>query len=628
MDTDSHDAITLELYQSTTKNNGSGGTGGNATVTISVLKNTYNQVSACTQENKFACRIGSTLTLTVNTWGTPSISVNEVAQEYMSVREGSLGNGNKDYTYQFTISGDTTVTGYVFNDNDGSVTYVCDGIVSAVALADDTQTDDSGNVCLQTVALSDSNGWTQTFTDLPLSAALEDGTREDYYYYFKEVNVPDGYSVSHSNGSSGVQEGTITVTNQKQRPVTSATVRKVWQDVNGGTIEETSEALPPSIEVYLLRTKGEMTERVDASGNTGEAAQPFTLTKEGGWTLTVGNLPTGYTYSFEEVAIEGYTSTVTTDEATGAVLLTNRVTPDETDLTVVKQWKDSSGNPLTSGLPGSVTINLYQRATQGGGSGGGESGGSSGKYASFGMVIKLGDYQEYRTTVNQVNDVSKPVGTTVKFSITDLWWNNDDKRSPQLKLKNGELLQANSTESNEYEPYQGMTAIKKTFYYELTLTGDTTISGYVGSWNSSDWVFSEITYKEPSSAPVEPSDPSDSSSTLYGSVTLTATNNWSHTFTGLPTTGVVDGSAVNYTYYVEEVSVSGFVTAYDNNDGVTSGTIYVTNTKNTTETPSYELPETGASGTSLFTMGGAALAAVSLLFGTRQRRRGERGVRH
>ena len=126
------------------------------------------------------------------------------------------------------------------------------------------------------------------------------------------------------------------------------------------------------------------------------------------------------------------------------------------------------------------------------------------------------------------------------------------------------------------------------------------------------------------------SEQTELGSTLYDSVTLSADNNWSYTFTNLPLSGTDDdGNTVSYTYYVQEVSVSGYDTTYKNNGGISSGTITVINQKqDTPETPSYELPETGGAGTSLFTMGGAALAALSLLFGTRQRRRGERRVRH
>ena len=120
-----------------------------------------------------------------------------------------------------------------------------------------------------------------------------------------------------------------------------------------------------------------------------------------------------------------------------------------------------------------------------------------------------------------------------------------------------------------------------------------------------------------------------SEGTQFDSITLDASNSWTHTFTNLPLSGTdAGGNAVTYTYYVKEVSVSGFDTAYDNKGGITSGTITVTNTKNTTETPSYELPETGSTGTLKVTLGGALLVAISLLYGVNQRRRREGRVRH
>ena len=111
-------------------------------------------------------------------------------------------------------------------------------------------------------------------------------------------------------------------------------------------------------------------------------------------------------------------------------------------------------------------------------------------------------------------------------------------------------------------------------------------------------------------------------------VTL-STGNWTWSRSDLPVTGVDEaGNTVSYTYYVVETSTGNYTTKYENNYSA-SGTIKIINTlSDTPETPSYELPETGGAGTSLFTMGGAALAALSLLLGTRQRRRGERRVRH
>ncbi|MGN0993936.1 MAG: Cna B-type domain-containing protein [Butyricicoccus sp.] len=166
-----------------------------------------------------------------------------------------------------------------------------------------------------------------------------------------------------------------------------------------------------------------------------------------------------------------------------------------------------------------------------------------------------------------------------------------------------------------------------TFSFDVTISQNTEVV----IWFSNDQNWKEgsygVTYTGASNAVSLLSE--SENDILKESVTLTVGNNWSHTFTGLPLSVTdADGNTVTYTYYVEEVPVSGYDTTYENNAGITSGTITVKNRKNTTETPSYELPETGSGGTFLYTMGGAALVALSLLLATCPRRRGERRVRH
>ena len=92
----------------------------------------------------------------------------------------------------------------------------------------------------------------------------------------------------------------------------------------------------------------------------------------------------------------------------------------------------------------------------------------------------------------------------------------------------------------------------------------------------------------------------------YGEpVTLSAENNWSHTWENLPKE---DDKNNPYTYTVVETPVDGFETSYENNDGITDGIITVINK----ETAVYVLPETG--GTGAWRM--LALALVTLSLGT------------
>ena len=87
-------------------------------------------------------------------------------------------------------------------------------------------------------------------------------------------------------------------------------------------------------------------------------------------------------------------------------------------------------------------------------------------------------------------------------------------------------------------------------------------------------------------------------------VTLSAENNWSHTWENLPK----EDENNPYTYTVVETPVDGFETSYGNNDGITDGTITVINK----ETAVYVLPETGGTGAWRI----LALALVTLSLGT------------
>ena len=112
---------------------------------------------------------------------------------------------------------------------------------------------------------------------------------------------------------------------------------------------------------------------------------------------------------------------------------------------------------------------------------------------------------------------------------------------------------------------------------------------------------------------------------LVETYTVTSEEGWSKTIDQLPAFTInKNGEKVYYTYYVKEVSVSGYDTSYDNKGGIGSGIITVINQQN----QSYELPETGGTGTNRFTAVGLALMAGSLMCGyvMRRKRRERRGI--
>ena len=566
-----------------------------------------------------------------DTWGKDYTSLGVVTVNGEEVTCTKTVNGNAaTYSLDIVINQDTTVV-INFSNELNWTDYNPD--YAEPSAPTDPGDDDAvtEGTCLQTITLNRGNNWTATISDLLLADTAEDGTTKYYYYYFKEVNVPDGYSVSYSDGQSGVQSGTITVTNRKNKAVISVTVDKVWKDVNGEDVEGTSATLPDSIQVYLKRTAGETTERVDSDGNTGDSAKPYTLTRENGWTLTVGNLPktdsdgNAYSYSFEEVPVEGYETTVA-KVGEGSFTITNKKQPAETDLTVKKVWQDKDGNTVDHN-GGSVTIKLYQKAVSGSSSGG-DSGGNTGGSEGGSSVTLSGEIKlrgEDGSVWRTIESVSKPVGTTVTIGISDFYY--DANRTPPVLTANGVTQTASSTEDESWKSSWGSTYTKRTYYYSFTLQEDTVIGGYTGNHTASDWELIGPIYEEPSTTINPGSGNGESTVTeviLYQTVTLSKDNDWAYTFTNLPLTGTDgDGNAVTYYYYIEEVSVPNYDTSYDNNGGIQSGTITVTNKAK--ETPEYQLPETGGSGTIWYALGGMLLivSAVILLVYNHSKRRKE-----
>ena len=101
----------------------------------------------------------------------------------------------------------------------------------------------------------------------------------------------------------------------------------------------------------------------------------------------------------------------------------------------------------------------------------------------------------------------------------------------------------------------------------------------------------------------------------FGTYTMTPDEdgNWSLTITDLPkATKNADGTrGTDYLYYIKEVGVNGFdLESQENNGGINSGTIKLVNR----EQEGYELPETGGTGTQMYTMAGLLLMLTSAAF--------------
>ena len=288
-----------------------------------------------------------------------------------------------------------------------------------------------------------------------------------------------------------------------------------------------------------------------------------------------------------------------------------------TSITVDKKWLSSDGTTdITGNKGGSVTFNLYQKSST---TPPGESGGSSsdGTTATFSGSIKIGEYgSDYLFTLEPD---THPAGTKVSFTITGMY----DNPEPTIYL-NGIALTPSGVQREEYPLDEWTTATKVTYTYSFDLSaGANFLSGWTSNYAKTDWKFTTPVFDEPIiPKPDIPDTPEDY---LVGTYTIgpnTDAHGWRLTIDNLPKQGVDDeGNTVYYTYYIVENN-GNYSTKYDNNGGIASGTITVTNTES--DTPGYVMPETGGAGTQLYTAGGALLtAAAGILLYIQNKRRKE-----
>lgn len=106
-------------------------------------------------------------------------------------------------------------------------------------------------------------------------------------------------------------------------------------------------------------------------------------------------------------------------------------------------------------------------------------------------------------------------------------------------------------------------------------------------------------------APPSVNDPSLLETKPYKTYELTSETSWQMMLKNLPKIGKTDGKDVYYTYFVKEIDIPNYESTYENNDGLTAGTITIKNTD--TRQPGYELPHTGGFGVYVFYVSGVFL---------------------
>ncbi len=172
------------------------------------------------------------------------------------------------------------------------------------------------------VELNAESGWTHTFKDLP-EWQLVDGKKVDIAYSVEELEV-DGFT----SKVTGDAEKGFTITNtQTPPPVTSVDATKVWKSADGSVLDADSTV---PVKVQLLES---------TVGEKSPVGDPVELNAENGWKYSFNDLPqwklvdgkkVDVTYSVEELNVEGFTSKVMGDAASGFTITNTQTPPPST----------------------------------------------------------------------------------------------------------------------------------------------------------------------------------------------------------------------------------------------------------------------------------------------------------
>lgn len=497
--------------------------------------------------------------------------------------------------------------------------------------------------------LKSDNNWTVIINDLDAN-----GT------YTVEEKPVDGYTTSYT-----LRGNTWTITNTKVE-TTSITIKKVWSDTPS----------VGAITVNIYRNDELYRENVTITGSD--------------WTLTVSDLPkydsdgNAYTYTVEEVAVEGYTTSYSNNNgiSSGTITITNtkdQTTDNKTSITVKKEWNTTAGN--------SVLIHMYQvysttpPSSGNTGSGGTESGGSDSTEPSEDATTL--DYTAVLGFAGAPNWWPDPQGS-VTTNITGpgtytLSWTPPQSSSGfysfYIDIENAyyalqgytisnvkvtadtKAVEVNQSsiyltcewiknESGEWVPgYSNFrigldSAVSTDLSFSSNLTVEFTLVAPTESGSSGgDSGTTETT--ESTEATEETTAPSGDDSgestvqtggTLYDTVTLYSTTgtengyNWTYVWDNLPLYEYdSNGNIIGYySYYVVE-DTNIYTVTYDNDGPITEGTITVTNSL---DNPSYELPKTGSLGTTPYITAGAAmtLGAALLMYSRKKRGKGAKST--
>ncbi|MEE1117013.1 Cna B-type domain-containing protein, partial [Methanosphaera sp.] len=449
-------------------------------------------------------------------------------------------------------------------------------------------------------------------TTAPKGYILNDTPYEFYISNVDEGQYPKKIPEDFS-GETYTSGKVIYFKNEKntEYDVMALSIEKEWYNIYGDAISRTRSLI--AVNLYQLSYLDEEKATDPVTDNLYKAG--IIIDSQSGWKVTLDDLPVSgienidgedttvyYSYYIREPGIRGYSAEYENNNISvtdGTITLKNTGDEEvqETEITIEKKWLDKNNEAIQKDS-GDVRVNLYQKVYE----------------------DHLCEYQI--TTREYQSDIVISAENDWKTTIRNLPEYGTEK-------VDGQYMIVYYTYYVEEVPVDGYTAVYENNdgIYEGTITinnkEDENMTELVveKQWYDKDNNLIEksdgsITITLYQKVHTDASYENYISEHMYQSdVVMNAETNWKLTISDLPKSGTesIDGKemTVYYTYYVKEQSVEGYNTTYENNKGISEGTIIIQNK----EIENYSLPETGGIGTTIYVITGIFLVMGSLLYG-------------
>ena len=428
-----------------------------------------------------------------------------------------------------------------------------------------------------TAILNDANNWSAEYPN-QLSRDID-----GHYITYSVREVPiEGfmctYSTERTPGDGVSDDYQFELSNRRrQSEPLDIEVSKIWRNVDGSRITDTSEL--DNVTVKLYRKLND-----DSSADT--LVDTKQLGNSNNWHYNWTDLPVAdgddveYVYSVREDAVSGYYTSIDKVVAGSddSITVTNKKIADEGELMVRKEWKNCFGSPIPTyqiEALGNIQVKLWRHV-------------EIIEPEMVALIVRGGN--------NQLQNVQIPKGSSVSFRIRATYSSNTNARNGSISL-NGSTVSSTRSSST-----------RTTGVQTFTVNSNTTYS-YTSS-NVNSWAILDYSYTAP---PIEDTGQAGTAGDdeLVETVSLGNSNHWVYKWDNLTVNENKNEKLYRYRYFIEEINIPGFTVSYsiDNDSGVSGGEIVVTNTS---DNGMDILPEAGSIGAGDYILAGTVLAVLAL----------------